>query len=395
MRHGQLRIAIDCSHHAIPGGIRTHIANLVHALAVVAPEHEYLFFSRMLTAPSSPLPVLPEGTRGRIIFARAPRRFVAFLENRLGWPPVEYWTGPIDIFHGIHFSLPVARAARLVLTVHDVAYLRHPEFYAEKKWNEYGYRYLLGHSIARAQAIIAISRTTKRDLVELCGVDPDRIWVIASGVDPRFRRLSEEEREPALRDLGIDRPFVIYPVGTIDLRKNLERTLDAFARAFPAPADRPLLVLTGVGNLPAPLQALAEKRGLAAHVLTLHVGSLTTLAVLLSAARWGMYLSLYEGFGQPPLEAMACGLPLVVSNVSSIPEVAGDAALSVDPCDIDAIAAAMRRLENDDSLRAELSARGLKRATSPAFSWERTARQVMAVYRDDPQAYRAEPQPLA
>jgi alpha-1,3-rhamnosyl/mannosyltransferase len=289
----------------------------------------------------------------------------------------------------------VARAARLILTVHDVAYLRHPEFYGSKRWNDYGYRYLLGNSLRRADLVIAISQATSRDLTELCNVPPEKIWVVPSGVDPRLAPVTEEQRLPVLTRLAIDRPYVMYPIGTIDLRKNLERTFRAFRSAFPEPAGRPLLLLTGVGSPPQEIESLARDLDLAQDVRTCHVGYPDDLAALLSGARWGMYLSLYEGFGLPPLEAMACGLPLVVSNVSSIPEVVGDTAILVDPRGVEAMAAAMRRLEDDEDLRSDLAARGRERAASPAFSWERAARQTAAAYRNDREAFLAEEQPVS
>ena len=387
-----MRIALDCSHYLIPGGIRNRTANLLAAMATIAPENEYLLYFRRLSRPTE-FPALPAGTRSRVVFAQVPRRLLSFCENRLGWPPVEYWTGAIDAFHGTHFVVPAARAARLVLTVHDVTYLRHPAFYADRKGNDYGYHYLLTHSLRRAHRVIAISQATRRDLIALCDVAPERIWVIPSGADPRLRRLPAAEYEPVLDRLGIQRPYVVYPVGTIDIRKNLAAALEAYARALPDRAERPLLVLTGVGDLPADITQLAERLGLTEHLRPLRVSYPDELTALMSGALWGMYLSLYEGFGLPPLEAMACGMPLVVSNVSSIPEVVGDAALLVDPHNVEEMAGAMARLHTDESLRRDLADRGARRAAAPAFSWERAARQTLAAYRDDEEAYRAEEQP--
>jgi glycosyltransferase involved in cell wall biosynthesis len=389
-----LRIAFDCSHFAVPGGIRTRIGNMVRALAAAGPDNEYVLYVRGLGR-TADVPALPEGSRARVVSVRAPRRLLAFLENRVGWPPLEYWTGPVDVVHGTHFVLPPTRRSRRVLTVHDVAYLRHPEFYADKRWNDYGYRYLLSRSLRRADAVIAISHTTRTDCIELCGVDEEKIWVVPSGVDPRLRPVPAEIRRPVLARLRLDRPYAVYPVGTIDVRKNLPGTLEAFARAFPDSAARPLLVLTGVGALPEDLLARARARGIEDAVRPCHVSYPEEFMAVLSGGRWGMYLSRYEGFGLPPLEAMACGLPLVVSRTASVPEVAGDAAVLVDPTDTDAIAEAMRRLDGDEALRRDLAARGRERAAGPAFSWERAARQTLAVYRNDRSAFLAEPQPLS
>ncbi|MFQ5653416.1 MAG: glycosyltransferase family 4 protein [Planctomycetota bacterium] len=389
-----MRVAIDCSHHLIPGGIRTHIGNLLEAITAEEPANDYVLFYRGRHRPRE-LPAVAAGAAVETLFQRVPRRLMSYLENSVGWPPVERWRGGLDVFHGTHFTLPVTRNARSILTVHDATYLRHPELYGHRKLNDHCYRYLLPRSLERADLVLAISLSTRNDLVELCGVDEERIWVVPNGLDPRVRPLPREERGPVLERLGIRRPFVLYPAGTIDRRKNIDNALRAFARAFPRKAARPLLFLTGVGELPRRYAELVLRLGLEQDVMMRKVGYPDELIALMSGALWGMYLSLYEGFGLPPLEGMACGLPMLVSDASSIPEVTGDAALLADPRDVDALAAAMERLHAGDDLRRDLRRRGRERAAEPAFGWRRAARQTLAAYRLDRAAYEAEPQPLA
>jgi glycosyltransferase involved in cell wall biosynthesis len=388
-----VKIGFDCSHHLFPGGIRAYIENILGAIVRAEPENEYILYYRSRRRPRVFVP-LPAGARSRMVFAAGPRRLYTFLENRLGVPAVERWTGPIDVFHGTHFTLPVTRSARPILTVHDVAYLRNPAFYADRRTNEYGYRHVLGGSLKRARRVLAISHSTRRDLIEFFGLDPATVWVVPYGADPRFRPLAPEERKEALARLGIDRPYALFPAGTLDARKNVERTIEAFAAAFPDRRERPLLFIAGVGGPSRGALETAGRLGLAGDIRIHQAAYPHELAALMSGALWGMYPSLYEGFGLPPLEAMACGLPMLVSDVSSVPEVAGDAAVLVDPRDADAIAAGMRKLQGDDALREDLRSRGIRRATSPAFSWARTARQTLAAYRDDEAAFSAEPQPL-
>ncbi|MEE8141767.1 MAG: glycosyltransferase family 1 protein, partial [Planctomycetota bacterium] len=276
-----------------------------------------------------------------------------------------------------------------------VTYLRHPEVYSDRKWNDYGYRTLLGHALRRADQIVALSDSTRRDLAELCDVDEQRVWVIPHGLDERFHSVPEQEQETVLQRLQLKQPFVLYPMGTLDLRKNLERTLQGFAAAFPNSSDRPHLVLTGVGAMPSEFQEVVQRLDLEKHLRLETVRYPDELATLMSAAMWGMYTTLYEGFGLPPLEAMACGLPMLVSSATSCPEVVGDAALLVDPYEVDSISQGMRRLHEDGKLRKDLSQRGLQRAHSPAFRWSRAARQTHAAYRGDSEAFARIPQPLA
>jgi len=377
----------------IPGGVRNYIENLVLALALASPESQYYFYYRNLRRPGR-LPAVPRGTRMEPIYARVPRRLFSYLENHLGWPPIEYWQPKLDVVHGTHFTLPLTRRARSVLTVHDVAFLREPRFYRNRRLNEYGYRYLLGHSLARADLVLASSHSTKRDLIELCRVKEEKIWVVPIGRDERFRRVPADEARPVLDRYGITRPFALYPAGTFEARKNVENTLKAFARAFGGDPDRPLFFLSAVGDPPAELKSLVDHLGLRDDFLAARVEYPGELMALMSTATWGMYPSLYEGFGLPPLEAMSCGLPLMVSRVSSVPEVVGDAALIVDPASVEELSGAMRKLQESENLRMALSRRGLLRASGPAFSWARAARQTLAAYRDDLAAYRLEPQPM-
>lgn len=386
-----MKIAIDGSHWAIPGGIRSYLENLLPALHREAPSVELKVALRGRTAAvAGTLPscvtAIPMGW---------PRRLLDRLENRVGWPKIERFAGPVDVVHGTHFSLPcAARGVPKVLTVHDVAYLRRPDLYDDPTGNDYGYRYLLKNALRRADRVIALAHSSKEDLVAVTGFDADRVWVVPHGVDPRFSPASPEEVARVRRKVGIEGEFVIYPVGTITPRKNIERTLCAFSMAFPDPITRPALLLTGPSDFPTVTGELVQALGLSASVRCATVGYPDDLRALLTAARIGVYPSLYEGFGLPPLEAMACDLPMVVSDRTSCPEVVGDAAHLVDPESVESISAGIKLLYESDTLRAELRQRGRRRVSDPAFGWDRVARQTLAVYRDDRSAFEAENDPL-
>jgi glycosyltransferase involved in cell wall biosynthesis len=234
--------------------------------------------------------------------------------------------------------------------------------------------------LARAAAVTADSQATAADLVELLGVPPARISVVPGAVEPRFRR---EERPDVLaamdRLYGGERPFVLT-VGKLEPRKNLRRLIEAFAAVRTELEGAPrLLIGGGQGWLYEGLYEVAIDLGLTDEVVFLGFVPDDHLPALLSLATAFVYPSLYEGFGLPVLEALACGAPTACSNTSSLPEVAGDAALLFDPTDPAAIGAALKRLVNDPDLRRTLAARGPARAAQ--FTWEDSARRLLEVYR--------------
>ena len=229
--------------------------------------------------------------------------------------------------------------------------------------------------IRHAAAVITASRSTRRDVIDHLGVPPEKVHAVHLGIDHELYRPVERRVR--------DGPYVVF-VGTEHPRKNFARVLEAFAAVKRAGAERALtLVKVGApGKGEWPFREATERRlrelRLGDDVVFTGRVSDEDVVALYAGARCLVLPSLYEGFGFPVLEAMACGCPVVTSTVSSIPELAGDAALLVDPCDVDAIAAALRRVADDDALRASLRERGLRRAAR--FTWDRTARATLAVY---------------
>jgi alpha-1,3-rhamnosyl/mannosyltransferase len=283
--------------------------------------------------------------------------------------------GPVDVFHATNFLLvhPVERAKRVV-TFHDLTAMLFPQWHPAKRLREM--RVGLPVSAALADRIIAVSRATKDDVVRHLAVDPERVAVVPLAVDASFRPLAAADVDAALAPLGLVRGTYLLFLGTLEPRKNLPRLLDAAVRAG---AEVGPLVLAGADGWGTdelrPRIAELARQG---RVRPLGYVAETLRPFLLSGARVFVYPSLYEGFGLPPLEAMACGTPVITSNVSALPETVGDAALLIDPLDVDALAASIRRLWEDEALRRELRARGLARARD--FSWERTARLTLEAY---------------
>ena len=274
-----------------------------------------------------------------------------------------------DLVHAMYF-LPPATGRPTVLTVHDISFERFPEFFSRRSLVRD--RALIRISARLASRVVTVSETSRRDLVELYGLAEDRVVAIPNGVSGRFRPSEETSWAPYTGD----RPLQVLAVGTLQPRKNLLRLLDAVAIVG---RDIPVQ-LRIVG--PDGHQAAEIRDRLASSVQTEIVGWLDddALADAYRRADVFAYPSIYEGFGLPVIEAMACGTPVVTSTGGSLPEVAADAALVVDPYDIAALAGAIRRIAEDGPAAAALRARGLARAAT--FTWERSAALHAEVYRD-------------
>jgi glycosyltransferase involved in cell wall biosynthesis len=330
----------------------------------------------------------------------SPRRLTQVWQ-RLRLPlPVELFTGPLDLLHAPDFVLPPTRA-RTLLTIHDLSFLVHPECAVPSM-----VRYLsdaVPRSLRRADAVLADSQATRQDLGRLLGYDPARVTVIYPGVSPRFRPLPPEATEPVRARLGLPERFVLF-VSTLEPRKNLVRLLEAFAQlrtegrglrtelsgdSVLSPQSSSLyLVLAGRnGWLYEEVFATIERLGLNERVRLLGFVDDKDLPALYNLAWAFAYPSIYEGFGFPALEALACGTPVVTADNSSLPEVVGDptsgpnesAALLVPAEDVAALAEALGRIVSDAALRAHLREAGLARAQQ--FTWQRAAQQVLECYR--------------
>lgn len=263
---------------------------------------------------------------------------------------------------------------RQVVTVHDLVPFDHPEFLNPRfaRW----YRVLLPKLVRRVRRIITGSEFTKHRLVEVLKVPESRISVIRNGVDARFRPQSKERIAEARRKLGLPNGRYLVTLGSLEPRKNLKRLLEAWSRTVSELPDDVMLVIAGAKGKPMVFDGVSLDLLPPRVHLTGHVPD-ELLPALYSGAIAAPYLSVYEGFGLPPLEAMACGVPVLTGNRTALPEVVGDAALMVDPYDVDAIADSITTLVNDAALRADLVRRGQERAAR--FTWKRAAEQTWQV----------------
>jgi glycosyltransferase involved in cell wall biosynthesis len=374
-----VRIGIDYTAAVRQGaGVGRFVRNLVAALIDRDHDNAYTLFYPRPDRGGPPLK-LPQAANvaGRSLYLS--ERALNALWYKLGLPiPIEAVGVHADLFHFLDFVIPPIRHGSVVLTIHDLSYLLVPEC-ADAGLRAHLER-VVPIAVHGADFITADSGNTLNELVTLLDVSPDRVAVVYGGVDENFRPVTDEvQLETARLKYGLFFPFILY-VGTIEPRKNLGRLLQAYtALRLNHRARHRLVVAGGLGWLYQ--DVLREIDELAAEHEVVFLGRVpdADLPVLYSLADLFVFPSLYEGFGLPPLEAMACGRPVLCSNTSSLPEVVGDAGVLVSPFDIDGLADAMADLLGDPDRRAALGRRGIERARE--FTWAKSAERLLDVYR--------------
>lgn len=377
----RLRVAIDATAALRQrAGIGRFAREMIRALlARDAHDYRLLVLDRRRgeePALAELLVAAPAGRRPPLRFLPLPERALTLAWHRLRLPlPLDPWLDDAEVAHFPDYLAPPARRPALVATVHDLSFLAHPER-AEPALARFLAR-ALPRSLRRCAVVLADSESTRRDLVARLGIEESRTARAYGGVDPGIGRVRDPAALAALRDrLGLDRPFVLG-VGTLEPRKDWPTLIRAFERAAMGPlAGHALVIAGGRGWREGPILEAAAASG--ADVRLLGFVPDQDLPALYSLAAAFAFPSVYEGFGLPPLEALACGVPTAVSDVSSLPEVVGDAALRVPPGDEAAWAAALARLGTDAALRARLAAAGPARAAR--FTWARCAAEVEAAY---------------
>ncbi|GHO44979.1 glycosyltransferase family 4 protein [Ktedonospora formicarum] len=372
-----MRIAIDYTAAIRQGaGIGTYVRRLVDAMLALDTTNSYTLLTSGRPGKDHPFPE-GEHVRGRSMLI--PDRYLNILWYRWRAPlPANLFTGPIDIYHNPDFVLPpLNKRTRKIVTVHDLAFLEHPE-YAAPALAAY-LSQVVPRAINEADVIATVSHEVSRTLIKHFQAPVEKLTVIPNGVGSYFKRVSDPVLLEATRNkFGLKLPFILA-VGTLEPRKNHLGLIKAYHQLYQqkkAPAM--LAIAGGKGWLYDETHELVSKLKLEKRVLFLGRVSDLELVHLYSMAQIFAFPSFFEGFGIPPIEAMACGAPVITSNISSLPEVVGEAALKVDPYSIDELAHAIAQLTESETLRQELRQKGYEQARK--FTWEQSARKMLSVY---------------
>lgn len=290
-----------------------------------------------------------------------------------------YWLpfSGLDLCHFTNYYAPLAAGTPIVATFHDVSPLTMPEFHPGPR--VVASRIFLGRIAAKARAVIAVSQSARRDLVKVLGLPEERVHVVYEAPSPQFQPVRDDARTAEVLARHHVAPGYLLYVGTVEPRKNLVRAIEAVGQLAGTGTPATLVIAGRLGWKYRPILARVEELGLGNRVRFLGFVPDADLPVLMSAATAFVYASLLEGFGLPVVEAMACGTPVVTSSGGATEEVAGGAALLVDPLDVAAIADGLARVLGSAGVREEMRGRGLARASQ--FSWARAAHDTAAVYR--------------
>ncbi|MGQ9608534.1 MAG: glycosyltransferase family 4 protein [bacterium] len=363
-----MRIAINArSLTSNKTGIGNYILNLIFALAEIDKKNDYvILYDPSQIKGNFKLP-------NQKNFELAPCQWENYWEQIC--LPTELEKRHIDILHSPAFTIPVIKVCKTVVTIHDITYKLFPENfdrYAIDYYNKW-----VPISVQNSNMVITDSECTTRDVMEHYSIPKEKIETIHLACGKEFQKLPYVDLSFVRQRYGIKERYILY-VGTLEYRKNIHRMLSAFKLLKQRNGIEHQFLLVGKQRPSFNINGIIEELDLEGSVVLTNYIPDYFLPILYNAADMFVYVSLYEGFGIPPLEAMSCGIPVISSNTSSLPEVVGDAALMVDPYDIEDIANAMYQLITDQDKWQELSRKGVER--SRHFSWIKTASKTLSVY---------------
>jgi glycosyltransferase involved in cell wall biosynthesis len=369
-----MRIAIDARMGHMHVGMGVYVGGLISHLGEIDKANEYFI-------------IVNKGRNAD--FVPRQENFIKWVtsisyENHLtrdlweqGYLPLKLHRHKIDIYHGPNYVLPIFTKAGTVLTAYDMISFATPEWY--KPISRFRVQKLLKLSAKKANKTIAGSENSKRDIIKILRVPEEKIKVVYIGINDIYRPINDKHKLDSVKTrYDIADRFILH-VGSLNPRKNIPRLIDAYSRLPAKIMEEYQLVIAGKRSWRADeIFAKAKQFGPEERIAFTGFVAEDDLPLLMNAADLLAFPSLYEGFGIPPLEAMACGTPVIASNTSSIPEIVGDAALLFDPYNVEEMAAAMYRALTDEQLRYELRYKGFERINH--FSWEKAARETLALY---------------
>lgn len=352
-------------------GIGTYVRNLIRSLAAIDAENRYI----LLAKPGDREGLLDLPPNFQLAMEKSPVYSVRELFS-LSW---QIYRRKLDLYHSTHYVLPAWVQSKVVVTIHDIIHLLYPEFLPSNFAFLYAQR-MIRRSLTRGDRIISVSQNTRNDLMQHFDVDGRKIQVIHNGVEDSFRkRLSPEDLQRWLRDLGIAQPYLLFVGNPAKPHKNLDTLVQAYARARRmAQFDAPLLCVGSRQGSEFKIRQRAEYLGIGDKVRLLGHVAPEALPAIYQGATLFLYPTLYEGFGLPVIEAMASGVAVITSNTSALKEIAEGYALLVDPLDLDGMAKAIAHLMGSPERRNAFAERGLRRAED--FRWEQTARRTLDIY---------------
>lgn len=355
-----------------PGGAGNYIIHLIRALASLSNEYQFTIFAH-----HSGRDLIDSPPSSRMNWVLVPDKSPA---RRLVWEQVTFprlvRQSRVGLLHSLHYTRPLFLACSSVVTFHDMTFFLYPHLHTRSK--RIFFPSAIRLSARLADALIAVSENTKNDAIRLLGVPGDKITAIPHGVGEEFHPITDARLLDDIRlKFSLPQDFILN-VGVVEPRKNLTLLLKSYQQLHSQGISLPLVIVGGLGWMYEDVFRQVESLGIKEQVYFTGYVPDHDLPIIYNLARVFVYPSIYEGFGLPPLEAMACGTPVITTAVSSMPEHVADAGILIPPQDENALTNALQKLINDSTLQEELSSKGPERASQ--FTWKRTAQETIKVY---------------